>query len=194
MGPTPWDPHVSETSRGPASAQSRKWKRIRKHTFPFLESVFSCLINQNALSLLESVFPLTSAQNTFSFSENVLSRRRFQFLPPGTCLLKFYSQIGPWCSTPHNSATVTSNEVNPKPTSSFHRARSDGTIFTMFQNSENDHFALSHNQPPPREYPFRRLFLRSFCTSSWSLLHPQASHNHHLHDSHAEALVSNLNL
>ncbi|XP_044353623.1 uncharacterized protein [Triticum aestivum] len=48
-------------------------------------------------------------------------------------------------------------------------------------------------EPPPREKLFRRFPPRSFCTTPRSILHPQASHNHHLHDSHAVVLVFNLN-
>ena len=37
--------------------------------------------------------------------------------------------------------------MNPTPTSSYHRAHSIPPIFTMFQHSENDHFALATISP-----------------------------------------------
>ena len=130
----------------------------------------------------------------FSVLKAYSLKKRFLFFSPGTCLWGNFLQIGPWCSTSRIFATVAPSEVNPMPTSLSRRAQTFGTIFTVFQHSGNDHFTLAPNQPPPREYPFQRFFSRSFHTSPRSLLHPQASHNHHLDDSHAVALVFNLNL
>ena len=77
---------------------------------------------------------------------------------------------------------IAPNQVNPKPTSSFRRARTNGIIFTMFSHSENDHFALALNQPPPRENVFWWFFPRASRTSSRWFHLPQASHTLHLHD------------
>ena len=69
----------------------------------------------------------------------------------------------------HNFSTVAPNQVIPKPTSLFHRAHSDGFIFTMFAHYENDHFSLVRKQPPPRENCFRQIFFRLFHTSPRSI-------------------------
>ena len=62
--------------------------------------------------------------------------------------------------------------MNPKPTSSFRRARSVDVIFIIFSHSENDLFALARKQPPPRRNCFRQIFSRSFRTSSRSICRP----------------------
>ena len=62
--------------------------------------------------------------------------------------------------------------MNPKPTSSFRRARSVDVIFIIFSHSENDLFALARKQPPPRRNCFRQIFSRSFHTSSRSICRP----------------------
>ena len=82
----------------------------------------------------------------------------------------------------------------PKPTSLFHRARSDGIIFTMFWHSENDHFAPALIRPPPREYVFRWFVPRASRTFSRWFLPPQASHTLHLHDCNAVTWFLDLNL
>ena len=103
------------------------------------------------------------------------------------------SQIGPSSSTPHNSATVTPIVVKPTLTSSYRRALSFGNIFTRCSRRENDYFSLSSNQPPLRKnHPtFRSAASPHFFLESPS---PHASHNTHLHDSHAVAMVFNLNI
>ena len=62
--------------------------------------------------------------------------------------------------------------MNPKPTSSFRRARSVDVIFIIFSHSENDLFALARKQPPPRRNCFRQIISRSFPTSSRSICRP----------------------
>ena len=78
-------------------------------------------------------------------------------------------------------------------TSSYRRALSFGKIFTRWFHSENDHYALASNQLPPRE---NRLTFRSVASPHFFLESPspQASHNTHLHDSHAVAMVFNWNI
>ena len=78
-------------------------------------------------------------------------------------------------------------------TSLYRRALSFGNIFTRCFHSENDHFALASNQPPPRE---NRPMFRSAASPHFFLESPspQESHNTHLHDSHAVAMVFNLNI
>ena len=97
----------------------------------------------------------SSSQSTLSFLENVFPEKARSVFPAEDLFVMISLQIGPWQKNPYNFLLATPFEVNPTPTSSFHRARSVGIIFIMFQHSENDHFALSPNQPPPRANPFR---------------------------------------
>ena len=48
--------------------------------------------------------------------------------------------------------------MNPNPTSSVHRARSDGTLFTLLTHSENAHFAPALIQPLQERIFFGEFF------------------------------------
>ena len=104
-----------------------KWRRIPRNMFSSLESELSFYFNQEYVC---SVWKHISPYALFVF-------------PPMDPLVINFSQIGPWSSTPHNSATLTPFEVIPKPTSSYRRALSLGNIFTRWYHSENNHFALA---------------------------------------------------
>ena len=104
-----------------------------------------------------------------------------------------FSQISPCSSNLHNFSTVTPIVVKPTLTSSYRPALSFGNIFTRCSQSGNYHFALASNHPPLRvNHP-------TICSAASPHFFlespsPQASHNTHLHDSHAVAMVFNLNI
>jgi hypothetical protein len=55
----------------------------------------------------------------------------------------FTLQISPWQKNTYIFLSITPIQVNPKPTFSIRRARSNGTLFTKLTLSENDHITLA---------------------------------------------------
>ena len=72
-----------------------------------------------------------SSEYVFLHRKHISSSARSVF-PVKDLFVDKFLQIGPWQSNPYIFLTVAPNQVNPKPMSSFRRARSDGIIVTMF--------------------------------------------------------------
>ena len=116
----PWAlqvPRVSEPATGPAFATLYKWRRNPlDYVFAYRKRIPLLLETEICFHFSEGVFPGSAL---------------FVFLANGL-FVSIFLQIGPWQKNSYIFSTTTQNEVIPKPTSSFRRARSVGHIFTMF--------------------------------------------------------------
>ena len=137
-----------------------------QYVFIFGKAHFPSASVQSTLSFTKSVFPLCFSPECIFLNRKRISNFRLLPYPPRDLFVMMFLQKSPWTSTLRIFLTTTPNKVIPKPTSSSRRARSVGTIFTMWQHSENDHFALALNHPPPRENILRWFFPRVSRTSS----------------------------
>ena len=81
----------------------------------------------------------------------------------------------------------------PALTFSVRRALSVGIIFIMFSHSENDHFALARKQPLRERTVFGKSF-RDLLALLPGVFVTLGKPQYHLHDSHAVAMVFNLNI
>ena len=104
--------------------------------------------------------------------DSELRVKRYDCLTTRDLFVEVFLQTSPWVLNVRIFLPVVPNQVIPKPTSLFRRARSVDVMFIIFSPSEIDHFALSHKQPPLRENCFQQIFPRSFHTSSRSICRP----------------------
>ena len=81
---------------------------------------------------LKAYFLSVAVRNTFSGEEGVFLRSTRSVFPAEGLFVMISLQIGPWQKTLHIFLLTTPNEVIPKPTSLFRRARSVGIVFIKF--------------------------------------------------------------
>ena len=110
-----------------------KWRRNLQIVPSLPGTVVSSFFRQECtFADLKAYFFSVSAWNTLSGGEGVFLPSARSVFPAEGLFVMILLQMGPWQKNYHIFSLPTPNEVNPKPTSSFRRARSDGIIFTVF--------------------------------------------------------------